>query len=260
MCSKYLLFATAYLAGFLNATPAPGCPAPHAPGLVDLGYAKHIPTFINKTSSGLKVFIYKNIRFAKPPTGDLRFRWPNTDIDHTDGVQDGGASWDGRNCISSAPSSIPFPDISGRTWGQEDCLFLDVYVPEGVKPGDNVPVLHFIHGGAYAFGNKEFLTSPMGLFDHMFQQNLGRFIFVINNYRYIHANAVIQSMCEADDCADLESRAGHTPTEKIWIAMLVCLTAWLPLHGLPSMLVSLEETVSASQLLVRVQELGLSTI
>jgi hypothetical protein len=150
-------------------------------GVVDLGYAKHIPTYTNTTASGKNITIYKNIRFANPPTGNLRFRRPDTNLPKVRDVQDGHVPWRSTNCISSAPAYIPFPDINGTTWGHEDCLFLDVYVPEGVKLGDKVPVLHLFHGSAFAFGSKDWLFSPMGLFDMM--DSGTKFIFVANNYR-----------------------------------------------------------------------------
>ncbi|KAK3314251.1 putative lipase 2 [Apodospora peruviana] len=83
--------------------------SPKPPGLVDLGYAKHVPT---------------------------------------------------NNCISSAPAGAPFPPYNGTTWGQEDCLFLAVWVPEGIRPGHSVPVLHWFVGSAFAFGSKEMLGVP----------------------------------------------------------------------------------------------------
>jgi hypothetical protein len=153
-------------------------------GLVDLGYAKHVPTYINTTASGQRVAIYKNIRFANPPTGNLRFRAPDRNLPYVDGVQDGKVLPD-ISCISSAPWFFPFPGFNGTTWGSEDCLFLDVYVPEGVRPGDDVPVLHNFHGSAYAFGNKETFFNPMGLFDLAHKQNGGKFIAVANNYRSV---------------------------------------------------------------------------
>ena len=155
----------------------------HCSGLVDLGYAKHVPTYINKTDSGHNVSIYKNIRFANAPTGDLRFRAPDTNLPKVNGIQTGRLPWAATSCISSAPAYIPFPQVNG-TWGHEDCLFLDVYVPEGVKARDNVPVLHMFFGSAYAFGSKDVLFSPMGLFDRMFQDKADKFIFVVHNYRY----------------------------------------------------------------------------
>lgn len=60
-----------------------------SPDIVDLGYAQHIPTLVNETTSGRKVRIYKNIRFANSPTGELRFRLPDTDLPIIDGIQDG---------------------------------------------------------------------------------------------------------------------------------------------------------------------------
>ncbi|KAL2131747.1 hypothetical protein VTI74DRAFT_4647 [Chaetomium olivicolor] len=150
--------------------------------MVDLGYAKHIPSYVNTTASGQRVAIYKNIRFANAPTGTLRFRAPNTELPRVDNVQDGKVPWQSTDCISSVPEFLPFPG-NGTTWGHEDCLFLDVYVPEGVRPGDNVPVLHYFYGSAYAFGNKESFFNPMGLFDLMHKQNGGKFIAVANNYR-----------------------------------------------------------------------------
>ncbi|CAH2042752.1 unnamed protein product, partial [Iphiclides podalirius] len=38
--------------------------------------------------------------------------------------------------------------------GTEDCLALDVYSPESVKPTKKLPVMVFIHGGAYYYGTK----------------------------------------------------------------------------------------------------------
>jgi para-nitrobenzyl esterase len=34
----------------------------------------------------------------------------------------------------------------------EDCLFLNVFAPEGVGPDSNLPVLYWVHGGAYVNG------------------------------------------------------------------------------------------------------------
>lgn len=169
----------------LGALYGPSVPYPFLPpGLVQLGYARHIPTYINTTTSGQRVTIYKNIRFANAPTGNRRFRAPDTKLPRVDAIQDGKLPWQSADCIASAPGYIPFPGLNGRTWGREDCLFLDVYVPEGVRPGDDVPVLHNFYGGAYSFGNKEMFFNPMGLFDLMHKENGGKFV-VANNYRFV---------------------------------------------------------------------------
>lgn len=96
------------------------------PGLIDLGYAKHILTSINKTTSGHKVAIYQNIRFANPPTGALCFRRPDINLPVVDEIQDGKAPLHSLDRISSAPPYVPFPRLNSTTWRQEECLFLDV--------------------------------------------------------------------------------------------------------------------------------------
>ncbi|KAK4041356.1 lipase 1 [Parachaetomium inaequale] len=156
-------------------------PPNHFSGLVDLGYAKHVPTYVNTTASGRKVAVYKNIRFANPPIGNLRFRLPDVRLPKTPGIQDGNVPALENHCISSAHPGAPYPPYNGTTWGQEDCLFLDVYVPDNVRPGDEVPVLHWFVGSAFAFGSKDMFISPLGLFDVM--DNDTKFIFVANNYR-----------------------------------------------------------------------------
>lgn len=91
-----------FMAQYIAAsTVSRACPSPSI-GLVDLGYAKHIPTYINTTASGERVAIYKNVRFANAPTGDLRFRKPDTNLPVQDGVQEGKASMSDSTCISTA--------------------------------------------------------------------------------------------------------------------------------------------------------------
>ncbi|OAA51225.1 Carboxylesterase, type B [Beauveria brongniartii RCEF 3172] len=164
---KQLLLVAQFLTHNISASSASFPYPPHNSDLVDLGYAKHVPTYINTTISGARVAVYKNIRFANAPTGNLRFRKPDTNLPTQDGVQDGKASVPDSSCISTAPWMVPFPDMNGTTFGVEDCLFLDVYVPEGVAPDDRVPVLQWFAGSAYSFGGKEQFINPMGLFDRI---------------------------------------------------------------------------------------------
>jgi carboxylesterase type B len=159
-------------------------PEPKFPN-IDLGYAVHAVTSINITASGLQIANYNNIRYAQPPTGKLRFRKPATPPPHAHGILN-GTEYISTDCVSSAPSEIPFPGINGTYWGSEDCLFLNVQVPEGVKEGDNLPVIHWIHGSAYAFGSKDnYYTrvDAFGLFDRASEVFGEKFIFVASNYR-----------------------------------------------------------------------------
>jgi carboxylesterase type B len=106
----------------------------------------HIPTSISTTSaSNLTYATYANIRFAQPPTGDRRFRAPVTPPPKAHGIQDGKYPLNFTDCMMTAPPYYPFA-FAGTSWGHEDCLFLDVKVPAGVKKGDKVPVLHWLYG------------------------------------------------------------------------------------------------------------------
>ena len=91
---------------------------------------------------------YVNIRFAQPPVGQLRFRARKTPPTFNTTVQDGVVP---RNSTDFLTAISPvFGDAlgtGGGSWGSEDCLFLDVKIPEGVQPGDDVPVLHCLYGG-----------------------------------------------------------------------------------------------------------------
>ncbi|KAL4896765.1 carboxyl ester lipase [Aspergillus ambiguus] len=175
-----MLYYFAFLISWSTASPL-NLSFPH----IDLGYATHAPTFINSTQAGLRIANYNNIRFAQPPVGDLRFRAPQTPPPLSDGVVRGD-EFVSTDCVNSVPSVAPLPPFNGTTWGQEDCLFLNVLVPEGVREGDNVPVIHWIHGSAYAFGSKDnyLLTGgfPLALFNALDAKD-EKFIFVASNYR-----------------------------------------------------------------------------
>jgi carboxylesterase type B len=178
-----MLFTSSLLA-ILTGLPIPlNAAVTSNSNIVDLGYARHRPTYTNTTKSGQNVLSYMNIRFAQPPTGPLRFKKPVVPPHYSEGIQDGLYPPLFTDCISAAPPEVPFPGINGTAWGHEDCLFLNVLVPEGVKPGDDVPVLHWITGSAYAFGGKDTFLHPLGLIDGIKANPEQRFIFVASNYR-----------------------------------------------------------------------------
>lgn len=170
----------------LFCSPAYGYPQPDGTSdVIDLGYAKHVPTWTNITACGRVLLNYNNIRYAQPPTRQNRFRKPRTPPFYQHGLQDGNISSWKTDCISSAPVGVPFPLLNGSTWGSEDCLFLNVVKPKGVKKGDKLPVLHWVVGAAFAFGGKDwtgFGINTYGL--HNQPLNLtDQFIMVTHNYR-----------------------------------------------------------------------------
>ncbi|PBP22597.1 alpha/beta-hydrolase [Diplocarpon rosae] len=151
------------------------------PPTVDLGYAVHQAT-VNETGH---YFNFTNIRYGAAPVGDLRFKAPipPTVIDRS--VNDGQEAsvcaqgyplWAmvaGEFMESASPSllkvinseidsmlssmnldnamSLAEPDLRQT----EDCLFLDVIVPDVIFDGDRpAPVLVWVGGDGYVLGEK----------------------------------------------------------------------------------------------------------
>lgn len=114
---------------------------------------------------------FKGIPFAEPPIGDLRFRRP---VDYN-GSYDGlmadkfnpsciqinpkgvvGLAAQGMILLDSLPNDVKGPlfDVFKNTVVEsEDCLYLNIFRPAGTKAGDNLPVMVWIHGGAFLFGS-----------------------------------------------------------------------------------------------------------
>ncbi|KAI0169237.1 alpha/beta-hydrolase [Hypoxylon sp. FL1284] len=167
--------------------------------VIDLPYASYRAAKYNSESD---IYTFKNIRFAAPPVGDLRWAKPAPPLNES-GVQDGSV---GHSCVQAAPNGlnllgtgnqspvggainqflggIPLPVFSG---GSEDCLFLDVSVPgEALKdPSQKLPVLVFIYGGAYVFGSKDSLEPELPFYDGtgLVAQSDNNMIYVAMNYR-----------------------------------------------------------------------------
>jgi carboxylesterase type B len=85
--------------------------------------------------------------------------------------------------VLAANSSSPVPAADHRE--SEDCLFLDVFVPEDVlsKAGQGYgsPVLVWIYGGGYTAGEKN--NNPAGLLAASNSSSNGDVIYVAMNYR-----------------------------------------------------------------------------
>ena len=96
----------------------------------------------------LKYASFQGIRYAQAPVGNLRFKLPLPYYD-TEGVYD-----------VSKDIGIACPqNQQGGPVGQEDCLLLNVYVPEEVFNKDddmNLPVMVYIHGGGLSHGRNAF--------------------------------------------------------------------------------------------------------
>ncbi|RDB26221.1 Acylcarnitine hydrolase [Hypsizygus marmoreus] len=128
--------------------------------IVDTGYASYLGnrTFPNTVA-------YLGVSYAEPPLGDQRFRAP-IPLNRTRISQDS-------NGVVIDATRYPEFCIQGTTGGgdaggagSEDCLKVNIYTPAGARRGSKLPVLVYIHGGSYIFGNPA--NWP---FDHWIHQN-----------------------------------------------------------------------------------------
>ncbi|KAI9817429.1 MAG: hypothetical protein M1827_001038 [Pycnora praestabilis] len=139
---------------------------------VDLGYDVY-EGYAN-TTSGLD--IWRGIRFAAPPVGQLRWQAPQAPaVNRSQIIQ---ANEPPPMCPQSwaTPGPVDY-NFTADTEGNEDCLFLDIYSPAGAA---NLPVVVIIHGGAYGLGSSSiYVGHPTQL---MADNNNG-FITVFVQYR-----------------------------------------------------------------------------
>ena len=111
-----------------------------------------------------KIFAsYQGIRYAQPPLNNLRFLPPQPYVTE-EGVYN-----------VSVESTVMCSQRSGQ--GQEDCLFLNVYVPE-IEYSRPLSVMVWIHGGGYTSGSNTYHDyGPKHFMDK-------EVIIVAINYRY----------------------------------------------------------------------------
>lgn len=105
---------------------------------------------------------YTGVPYAAPPVGEQRWR-PPARLKPWSGVRD-----------ATAPST-PCAQQLGAV-GSEDCLYLDVRVPRGVRPGERLPVLVWLPGGG-------FVTGAAKEYDGTELATSGRLMVVTVNYR-----------------------------------------------------------------------------
>jgi para-nitrobenzyl esterase len=86
---------------------------------------------------------FKNIPYAAPPVGELRWRPPQS-VSHWQGVRD--ASRFGQACLQPFVKGLN----SELVPGSEDCLKLNVFAPNSAQ---NLPVMVWFHGGALISGS-----------------------------------------------------------------------------------------------------------
>jgi len=99
--------------------------------------------------------VWLGLPFAKPPTGDLRWRAPRPPEPWT-GTREALAFGSPCAQFASALGGVEAPP--GTVVGNEDCLYLNVYAPRFApgqvpKDGAALPVMLWIHGGGNTIGH-----------------------------------------------------------------------------------------------------------
>ncbi|KAK4442413.1 Alpha/Beta hydrolase protein [Podospora aff. communis PSN243] len=178
---------------------------------VTLPWGTYSPT---ECDSKLDIYVFRNIRFGKPPDGSAngtaRFAAsegldavanPETVfIKATDGPtaclgvdQNQNVSCGKKTPNWGGPILAPGPS-NGTMTMTEDCLFLDIFVPvSAVNSSANLPVVVWFYGGAYVFGSKDTglasgspLYDGRGLTEAAHNLSGGKLIYVAGNYRLAH--------------------------------------------------------------------------
>ncbi|KAI0125019.1 Alpha/Beta hydrolase protein [Xylariales sp. AK1849] len=160
----------------------------HARGpVVDLSYGIYAAQ-ITTSPDTRAYYNFSNIRYAAPPVGNLRFKAPEPPVNNRSaGIQDGTygkicpqayTPWQNSALVTAPPGEHE----------SEDCLFLDVVVPEEIwsqRCNASRPVIVWIHGGGFQIGAKYGTpdTNPIGLLDRSFEDDAEGAIWIGLNYR-----------------------------------------------------------------------------
>jgi len=110
---------------------------------------------------------FLGIPFARPPTGNLRWRPPVPEL-----------PWPGTRAADKMPVACAQRSMLGDFVGSEDCLYLNVWVPPDIHPNEKLPVFFFIHGGGLILG-----SSSDTILHGANLAASGRFIVVTTQYR-----------------------------------------------------------------------------
>ncbi|XP_026496080.2 venom carboxylesterase-6-like isoform X2 [Vanessa tameamea] len=116
------------------------------------------------STNGRKFASFNGIPYARPPLGKYRFREPQQ-------MKPWSGVWDATRPLSSCLQYEPF--LKTIT-GSEDCLFVNVHTPK-LSPAALLPVLVFIHGGAFMYG-----TGSVYEASHLIDRDM---VVVTFNYR-----------------------------------------------------------------------------
>ena len=138
--------------------------------LVGVAGALALGPVVNTTGGAVRgtskdgVNLFRDIPFAAPPIGSLRWAAPHP-----------AASWSGVRDATKVGNQCPQLDVLGN----EDCLYLQLAVPEKCTPAAPCPVMFWIYGGAYVLGS----DNEYGWYDPHDLAKAQDVVVVASNYR-----------------------------------------------------------------------------
>lgn len=121
-----------------------------------------------------RVVSWRGVPYAAAPVGDLRWRPPQPVV-AWEGVRDAGAF--SPDCMQGRMPSLPGVKAAPPAPLSEDCLYLNVWRPASAARGEALPVLVWIHGGAFVNGGS---SSPETSGEALARRGL---VVVTLNYR-----------------------------------------------------------------------------
>lgn len=154
-------------------TPAPAAsPAPATPPAAqDTTIAVTTEGKVAGTA-GADTVSFLGIPYARPPVGALRWAPPQPPAAHDATLQARAFG----NACPQAPGAVSSAIA-------EDCLYINVWKPAGTQPGARLPVVFYIHGGAFTLGSGEMGPSPLaseGVVVVSFNYRLGALGYLAN--------------------------------------------------------------------------------
>ncbi|XP_037784822.1 venom carboxylesterase-6-like [Penaeus monodon] len=143
------------------------------------------------STKGKEFYSYYGIPFAKPPVGELRLQNP-VKAESWEGVRDGSKKPSSCLLVPLSFSVAGIIKAPEELLGDEDCLYLNVFTPRRKTLKENLPVMVWIHGGAFIAGSShEYL--PQVLMNHdivlvVLQYRLGIMGFLSTEDKVIPGN------------------------------------------------------------------------
>ncbi|PKS11434.1 hypothetical protein jhhlp_003197 [Lomentospora prolificans] len=166
--------------------------------ILDLPYG----SFKAEYNDASDIHVFRNVPYAAPPVGELRWAKPAPLVKQFEGQKIGAkptcpqAIIDGINLMGTGNDSpigsainqflggLPIPSFGQES---EDCLYMDIFVPsKAIKnPKTPLPVVVYIFGGGYILGSKDIYQPSLPFYDGsgLISQSDNNMIFITFNYR-----------------------------------------------------------------------------